>query len=88
MTEVEKRILENQMEILWALRNLAERASPDLVGRGGALDRMRDDLADAAKRTQAIMENHIPDLPQTLPGTPLAEPPSGLTAEDREQDRR
>lgn len=56
MTEIEKRILENQTEILWALRHLVERAAPDLVGRAGALDRMRGDLFDAAKRTQALLD--------------------------------
>lgn len=55
MTEIEKCILANQTEILWTLRRLLERADPDLVGRGGEVDRMRDDLIAAAKRTQAML---------------------------------
>lgn len=53
---VEARILENQIEIMWTLRFLLECAKPELVGRSGALDRMRDDLGYAAKTTKNILE--------------------------------
>lgn len=56
MTEVEKRILKNQTEILWAINIALGKMLPDLVGRGGELDRIRDDLRIAAKDTTALVE--------------------------------
>lgn len=54
MTDIEERLLKNQTEIMWTLSYLLEQASPTLVGRGGALDRMRDDLAAACRATKAL----------------------------------
>jgi hypothetical protein len=59
MTEAEARILRNQIEIMWALRHLLSGANPGLVGRGGELDRMRDDLADASKTTKAFVDQQL-----------------------------
>lgn len=56
MTDAEARILENQVEILWTLNYLVAKAAPDLVGRGGELDRMRDDLAHASKKSRAMID--------------------------------
>jgi hypothetical protein len=56
MTEVETRILQNQIEILWVLNYALEKLAPDFVGRGGGLDLMRNDLADAAKESRAMLE--------------------------------
>lgn len=56
MSDAERRILQNQVEIMYALHDVLARLSPDLVGRAGALDRMRDDLRMAAKDTRAILE--------------------------------
>jgi hypothetical protein len=56
MTVVEARILSNQIEIMWTLAKLLEKANPDLVGRGGEIDRMRCDLAQATKDTMALMK--------------------------------
>lgn len=53
--EQAKRILENQVEIIWALHYLLECAKPELVGRAGALDRMRGDLVHAAKTTKDML---------------------------------
>lgn len=53
---IQARILENQVEIIWTLRFLLECAKPELVGRAGALDRMRDDLLVAAKATRSMLE--------------------------------
>jgi hypothetical protein len=55
-TEEAKRILENQVEIIWTLHYLLECAKPELVGRAGALDRMRGDLVHAAKTTKNLLE--------------------------------
>lgn len=55
MTEVEARILQNQIEIMWVLNLLLGKLLPDLIGRGGELDHMRDDLADASKTTKALI---------------------------------
>jgi hypothetical protein len=56
MTEIETRILKNQMEILWVLNLALGKLLPELVGRNGELDRMRDDLACAAKDTRKLLE--------------------------------
>lgn len=55
MTETEKRILKNQYEIMWVLHRLLRKADPDLVGRGGELDRMCDDLREAAEDTRQLV---------------------------------
>lgn len=60
MTEIEKRILQNQTEIMWALSYLLERASPSLVGKGGLLDQMRVDLGTAVKDTGKLMGYGFP----------------------------
>lgn len=52
MTDIEARILENQIEIMWTLSYLVSKAAPDLVGKRGELDNIRDDLANSAKKTQ------------------------------------
>lgn len=70
MTAVEERILKNQFEIMWTLHYLLKCSAPDLVGRGGQLDRMLDDLVVASKDTQA-----------TISG----EPARGLLPGEREQ---
>jgi hypothetical protein len=57
MTEAETRILKNQIEIMWALNRLLGKLLPDLVGRGGELDRMRDDLATASKETKSVLSH-------------------------------
>lgn len=56
MTKVERRILENQIEIMWVLNLALGKLMPDLVGRAGELDRMRADLAKAAIDTKKILE--------------------------------
>lgn len=56
MTEVESRILRNQIEIMWTLDLALGKLFPDLVGRGGELDMLRRDLADASKKTMALVE--------------------------------
>lgn len=55
MTDVETRILQNQVEIMWVLNLALGKLLPDLVGRNGGLDRMRDDLANASKVTTAML---------------------------------
>lgn len=57
MTEVESRILKNQIEIMWTLHIALGKLLPELVGRGGELDRMRGDLADASKETRKLVES-------------------------------
>lgn len=57
MTNIEKRILTNQIEILWTLKYLLECAKPDLIGKAGQLDRMCDDLRYAAKDTKGLLDN-------------------------------
>ena len=56
MDAAQKRILENQFEIMWAINFLIGKACPDLVGKNGQVDRMRDDLALAAKDTKTLLE--------------------------------
>jgi hypothetical protein len=56
MTEVEKRILLNQIDIMWTLHCVLGKALPELVGRGGELDAMRSDLAYASKETKKLVE--------------------------------
>jgi hypothetical protein len=60
MTAAETRILQNQIEIMWNLSYLLKFAAPDLVGRGGEFDRMRDDLAAASKDTHALLKPRLP----------------------------
>lgn len=55
MSEVEKRILRNQTEIMWTLCYLLRCAKPDLVGRGGEIDRMCSDLTYASKDTDRLI---------------------------------
>ena len=59
MTPAETRILQNQIEIMWALNLLLGKLLPDLVGRRGELDRMCDDLADASKTTKAFIDQQL-----------------------------
>jgi hypothetical protein len=56
MTDVEARILRNQIEIMWTLSYLMKCAKPDLIGKAAEMDRMRDDLAMASKDTKALLE--------------------------------
>jgi hypothetical protein len=56
MTDFEIRVLKNQTEIMRVLNLLLGKLLPDLVGRGGELDRMRDDLTDASKATRALLD--------------------------------
>lgn len=56
MTDAETRILENQVEIMWTLNYLLSKVAFDLVGRGGELDRMRDDLVQASKKSRAMID--------------------------------
>lgn len=56
MTPVEKRILENQAEIMWTLSYLVKAVKPNLVGNDGEVDRMRDDLRLAARDTLKLVE--------------------------------
>lgn len=55
-TEVEARIMRNQIEIMWTLHYLLECAKPALVGRDGQLDRMRDDLRVASNDTKKFFD--------------------------------
>lgn len=57
MTETEKRILKNQIDIMWVLHRLMGKQEPDLVGRGGELDAMRADLAAACKDSRKLLES-------------------------------
>jgi len=59
MTEAEIRILRNQIEIMWVLNLLLGKLLPDLVGRGGELDSMRDDLASASKNTKMFVAQQL-----------------------------
>lgn len=56
MTDAETRILKNQVEIMWALSYLLSKSAPDLVGRNGEMDRMREDLAHASKKSRAMVD--------------------------------
>ena len=68
MTEVESRILKNQIEIMWTLNIALGKLLPELVGRGGELDRMRDDLADASKETRKLVEAFkVPSIDRVCP---------------------
>ena len=57
MNEIEKRILNNQIEIMTALSYIITKAYPDLVGRGGELDRYKEDLFAAYKATRKLLED-------------------------------
>lgn len=59
MTETEARILQNQIEIMWTLSYLVKCAAPQLAGRGGEFDRMRDDLANASKDTKKFVDQQL-----------------------------
>ena len=61
MTEIEKRLLMNQHEMMWALHYLLGKAAPDLVGRRGELDRMRDDILDAWRAGKALLDASGPE---------------------------
>lgn len=50
------RILKNQVEIIWTLHYLLGCAKPDLIGKIGELDRMRDDLVCATKESRKLLE--------------------------------
>lgn len=56
MTPVETRILENQFQIMWTLSYLLLKIAPDLVGRGGELDSLRRDLAQASKKSRDLID--------------------------------
>lgn len=56
MSEAEKRILKNQIEIMWTLHYILKSVKPDLVGRAGELDRFLDDLLCASKDTTKLLE--------------------------------
>ena len=56
MTELEARLAQNQIEIMWTLSYLLSKVAPDLVGRGGEMDSMRADLAAASKATKQLLE--------------------------------
>lgn len=56
MTPVEERILKNQHEIMWALHYLLGCAKPDLVGKGGQLDSLRDDILHGWKAGKALLD--------------------------------
>lgn len=57
MTEIEKRILRNQNEIMTALSYMLSKMYPELVGKGGELDRYKNDLFYAYKETNKLLEN-------------------------------
>lgn len=57
MTEIEKRIIQNQIEIMWAINYILKKMMPDLVGRGGELDRMCDDLRHASNDSKKLLKN-------------------------------
>lgn len=59
MTEAETRILKNQIEIMWTLHYLLKCAKPDLVGRGGEIDRMLDDLRIASRETRDAVSQQV-----------------------------
>jgi hypothetical protein len=70
VTEIEDRILQNQIEIMWTLHYVLKCTKPELVGRAGELDMMLSDLAEASKDTKAIMKRSAPlslDQPQGVP---------------------
>lgn len=50
-------ILRNQIEIMGALSLLLQYTRPDLVGRGGQLDRQRDDLLQRHKAAQRTLDS-------------------------------
>jgi hypothetical protein len=56
MSPIEERILKNQIEILWAINRTLGKMFPELVGCGGELDGMRDDLSKAANDTKTLIE--------------------------------
>lgn len=55
--KVQTRILQNQIEIMWTLSYLLACVKPDLVGKAGELDHMREDLANAAKSSKKLAES-------------------------------
>lgn len=61
MSEAEKRILQNQIDIMWVLHRFMGKHEPDLVGRGGELDAMRNDLMDACKNSRKLLESASTD---------------------------
>lgn len=56
MTDIEERLLKNQIEIMWTLSYLLGRAAPELLGRGGELDHMRDDLRISSNVSRALVD--------------------------------
>lgn len=56
MSSAERQILENQVEMMWTLSFLISKVAPDLVGRNGEVDRVRSDLAQAAKKSRALLD--------------------------------
>jgi len=56
VTEPEKRILQNQIEMMWTLHYILGKIVPDLVGRGGELDTFRSDLVASSKETKRILD--------------------------------
>lgn len=55
MTDVERRILTNQLEILWVLHLMLQKQSPNLVGGGGQVDNFLGDLVTATKETEKLL---------------------------------
>lgn len=57
MSPGEKRILQNQIDIMWVLHRFMGKHEPELVGRGGELDAMRADLAAACNESRKLLES-------------------------------
>jgi hypothetical protein len=57
MSDAEKRILQNQVEIMWTLHYILGKLVPDLVGRNGELDKFRADLVASSKDTNRLLDS-------------------------------
>lgn len=57
VSEAEKRILQNQIDIMWVLHRFMGKHEPDMVGRGGELDALRADLVAACKDSRKLLES-------------------------------
>lgn len=57
MTDLERCILQNQIEIMGALSLVLRYSQPNLIGKAGELDRQRDDLFARHKVTTKMLWN-------------------------------
>jgi len=70
MNDESECILQNQIEIMGALLLLLRHAAPNLVGKGGELDRQRDDLLQRHWATERALS--LPNWQPIGTKTPFA----------------